>query len=234
MRNRIGNILWGLAFIVVGIGYGGNVLDLWDFELFFDGWWTLFIIVPSIIEIIKNGFKTVSVAALLIGCALLLTRQGIVDSELALGLVIPIVLVIIGIKMMLPKKEVPPTSGATYNDYKAAQGMGGKNKHKYSATFADSRYAVDSSEVFDGCSVNVWFGAFELDLRAARITENIAIDVSSNFGGVTIRLPQNVRAEVQGSPFLGGVNNSFYSNCEAGAPVVMVRAGVAFGNVDIK
>lgn len=236
MRNRIGNILWGLAFIAVGIGYGGNVLDLWSFELFFDGWWTLFIIVPSIIEIIKNGFKTVSVAGLLIGCLLLLICQDIVDSEIALGLVIPLVLVIIGIKIMLPKREVPQNNnGATYNDYKAAaQGMGGKNKHKYSATFADSRHAVDSSEVFDGCDVSAVFGNFELDLRAAKIVNNVVINVSSNFGNVTIRLPQNVRAQVESSPFVGGVNNNFYSNCEANAPVVNIRAGVAFGGVDIK
>ena len=46
MRQRVGNILFGLAFLVAGLGFGGQALGLWNFNLFFSGWWTLFLIVP--------------------------------------------------------------------------------------------------------------------------------------------------------------------------------------------
>ena len=40
------NILWGLVLIILGLIFGGNALGITDINLFFDGWWTLFIIVP--------------------------------------------------------------------------------------------------------------------------------------------------------------------------------------------
>ena len=36
----------GLLFILVGLLYAGSALDLFEFSIFFPGWWTLFIIVP--------------------------------------------------------------------------------------------------------------------------------------------------------------------------------------------
>ena len=46
MKNRK-DILWGLLLIVVGIIWGINSLGIVKIDIFFDGWWTLFIIVPS-------------------------------------------------------------------------------------------------------------------------------------------------------------------------------------------
>ena len=46
MKKTLTNFLWGLFFIIIGIGFLGEALNLWNFELFFPGWWTLFIIIP--------------------------------------------------------------------------------------------------------------------------------------------------------------------------------------------
>ena len=37
MRNRVGNLLWGLLLVAVGLGFAGNAFGLWNFELFFNG-----------------------------------------------------------------------------------------------------------------------------------------------------------------------------------------------------
>ena len=42
---------------MVGVIFGLNALGITDINVFFDGWWTLFIIIPSIIEIIKEPTK---------------------------------------------------------------------------------------------------------------------------------------------------------------------------------
>ena len=44
---KFSQILWGLAFIALGIILILNVTQVTDIDLFFDGWWTLFIIVPN-------------------------------------------------------------------------------------------------------------------------------------------------------------------------------------------
>ena len=40
-------IVWGIAIIALGVIFGGNALGLFELNVFFDGWWTLFIIIPS-------------------------------------------------------------------------------------------------------------------------------------------------------------------------------------------
>ena len=52
------NILWGLVLIVLGILLGGKALGLWNINVFFKGWWTLFIIVPSFIGLFDEDDKT--------------------------------------------------------------------------------------------------------------------------------------------------------------------------------
>ena len=48
--NKISSLLWGLVFIIVGVIFGLNALDITNINVFFDGWWTLFIIIPCFIE----------------------------------------------------------------------------------------------------------------------------------------------------------------------------------------
>ena len=48
------NLFWGVILIVIGILFLGRNMEWWDFSIFFRGWWTLFLIVPSIIALIKR------------------------------------------------------------------------------------------------------------------------------------------------------------------------------------
>ena len=50
--------MWGLCLVFLGIGLFGSFTGL--FTLFFKGWWTLFIIVPAIIDLFKKRNKTFS------------------------------------------------------------------------------------------------------------------------------------------------------------------------------
>ena len=48
------SMFWGILLIVVGILFLGRNMNWWDFSIFFDGWWTLFLIVPSIISLVRR------------------------------------------------------------------------------------------------------------------------------------------------------------------------------------
>ena len=56
MRNRE-NIVWGILLVVLGVIFGLNAMEVTHINIFFRGWWTLFIILPSITGIIKNPRK---------------------------------------------------------------------------------------------------------------------------------------------------------------------------------
>ena len=79
---KFGNVLWGIVLIVVGLIIGGNALGITNINIFFDGWWTLFIIVPCFIGLFKKKKKTGNVIGLLIGIALFLGCQDIINFDI--------------------------------------------------------------------------------------------------------------------------------------------------------
>ena len=75
-RNSTGIII-GLLFIVAGFGYAAKAMDwLPHFTIFFDGWWTLFIIIPSLFGLFReDDNKKGCVVGLIIGCLFLLSAK---------------------------------------------------------------------------------------------------------------------------------------------------------------
>ena len=55
---RVTKILWGVVLIAAGVIFALNALDITDIDVFFDGWWTLFIIVPCTVGIFTEREKT--------------------------------------------------------------------------------------------------------------------------------------------------------------------------------
>ena len=53
---KFGSLLWGLVFIAVGIIVGLNSFKVTNIDLFFNGWWTLFIIVPCFHDVLQTPF----------------------------------------------------------------------------------------------------------------------------------------------------------------------------------
>lgn len=47
----------GIVLIILGPIVGGNTLGITNINIFFDGWWTLFIIVPCFIAYLKIVIK---------------------------------------------------------------------------------------------------------------------------------------------------------------------------------
>ena len=99
MKN-FGNIMWGIVLILLGVIIGTNVLGLTDINIFFNGWWTLFIIIPCLVGLVKEREKTGSIIGILIGIILLLCCQKILDFETVWKLIIPAILIIIGISFI--------------------------------------------------------------------------------------------------------------------------------------
>ena len=99
------NIVWGLILIVIGLILGGNALGITRIDLFFDGWWTLFIIVPCLVRLFKDTNKTLDIIGLVIGTLLLLLEsQDIIRFNLFSKIWVPVMLLCTGVLMIY--KEV--------------------------------------------------------------------------------------------------------------------------------
>ena len=105
-NNSIGIVL-GLLFLVIGAGYLAEVLGFIDnFTIFFDGWWTLFIIIPCFCGLFgKGGGKIGNLIGIAIGLFLLLAAQGVLRGEKLWALLVAVICVLIGVNLIFPKKK---------------------------------------------------------------------------------------------------------------------------------
>ena len=153
---KFGNVLWGIVLIVIGLIIGGNALGITNINIFFDGWWTLFIIIPCFIGLFKDNEKTGNLIGLLIGVALLLACQDVLDFDLIWKLAFPAMLVAIGISIIF--KDV--LGGKVSNEIKKLnEKRSGENS--YCATFAGQNVNFDG-EKFTGADLTAVFGGVEI------------------------------------------------------------------------
>ena len=82
MKN-ISRILWGIVLVLIGGIFGLNELGITSINVFFNGWWTLFIIVPCFIGLLTQYEKKGNIIGLLVGIILLLCCNGLIDIYIA-------------------------------------------------------------------------------------------------------------------------------------------------------
>lgn len=239
MRNRIGNVLWGLFFIILGVGIGGRAFGYWDFHLFFAGWWTLFLIIPCTIDLLQKGIRTGSMIGLLTGVLLLAMCQGYLSMGELRRLLFPLIFIIVGCSILFHnifgyRKREKVCRKGIHRDFDGLELNTSGEVLDYCATFQGQTIKYDN-EVFYGAVLNSVFGGIELMLENAILTEDVKIVCSSVFGGITIHLPEGVNTKVKASRMFGGVNNRRKSCQEiAGAPTIYIEASCMFGGVEIR
>lgn len=221
------NILWGIAFIVVGLILAGNAIGITNIDIFFDGWWTLFIIVPCFIGLFNDSDKTGNVIGLVIGGALLLACQGLLNFEMVWKLVVPVALVIIGVSIIF-KDSIHGKINFEISKINKSQ----KDIPSYCATFSEQNANFENEE-FKGADLTAVFGGVKCDLRQAIINSDTVIKAESIFGGVEIYVPSNVKVKIKSTPIFGGVTDKSVHNQES-EHTIYINSTCIFGGVDIK
>ena len=225
---KFGNVLWGLVLIAIGLIIGGNALGITNINIFFDGWWTLFIIIPCFIGLFKDNEKTGNLIGLLIGIVLLLACQDILSFDLIWKLAFPTVLVIIGISIIF--KDV--IGGKVSSEIKKLnENRSGENG--YCATFSGQNVNFDG-EKFTGADLTAVFGGVKCDLRNAIIESDVVINASSTFGGIEIYVPSNVEVKIKSNSIFGGVSNKANTNPSENSHTIYINGAAVFGGVEVK
>ena len=225
---KFGNVLWGLLLIVIGCIFGLNALGITNIDIFFDGWWTLFIIVPCFIGLLKESEKTGNLIGLLIGIVLLLCCQGLFDFDMVWKLLFPAILVAVGISLVF--KDI---IGGKVNEEIKRLNKNKKGNNEYCATFAGQNIKFDGVE-FHGTDLTAVFGGVECDLRNSIINEDQVINASAIFGGIEIFVPSDVQVRIKSTPIFGGVDDKSSNMKKEGTHTIYVNAICVFGGVDIK
>lgn len=219
MKNKI----WGLVLIAIGLIFGLNALEITNIDIFFDGWWTLFIIVPCFIGLITEREKTGNLIGLLVGISLLLGCLDILEFETIGKLIFPVILVIIGLSILFKDtitREVTKEIDRL-NDKR-------EKENEYCSTFSSQTINIDDE--FKGCDLTTVFGGMKFDLSEAKINEDVVINATTVFGGITINAPKGAKIKVKSNSIFGGVTNKSTVN---DGNIVYVNCFCLFGGVEI-
>lgn len=128
------NILLGLLLVALGLIFGLNALGLTDIDVFFDGWWTLFIIVPCTVGLFRERDKTGNLIGLTIGVLLLLVCQDFLSFGTILKLIFPAILVIAGLSIIFKGALGDRAAHQFINAHKNDVGSG-----EYCSTFSGQK-----------------------------------------------------------------------------------------------
>ena len=225
---KLGNVLWGIVLIAIGLIVGANALGITNINIFFDGWWTLIIIIPCFIGLFTEKEKTGNIIGILIGVALLLACRDIINFNVIWKLLFPTILVAIGISMIFKD-----TINKNINKEIKKLNEKKTKENEYCATFSGQDLKFDG-EKFEGADMSAVFGGIKCDLTKAVIESDIVINASSIFGGIDIIVPDNVKVKVKSSSIFGGVSDKKRHSENAEANTIYINATCLFGGVDIK
>ena len=235
MKKDYSALIWGLVFVAVGIIFGGNALNIWDIDVFFPGWWTLFLIIPGLVSMVIYGFNWGSGVLVILGLILLFDALDIISSDIMWKLVFPLILVIIGISILTSffrsgtKKNIEDEEYTKSKSYK----YDSTQYPRYTAILGGGDYK-NNTEDLKGVVAEAILGGLEIDLRDAKITEDIVLELTAVLGGIDIYIPDDVRVEIiSGVPVLGGFEHKINRNALSG-PKVRIKYTAVLGGIEVK
>lgn len=225
---KANRIIWGVLLILAGGILALKSLNILNIDIFFDGWWTLFIIVPSIVGLINERDKTGSIIGIIVGIVLLLCARDILDFDMLWKLVFPAIVIIVGLKLVF---------GGVFNGKSdkimAEMKADGTNVVNGFAAFSGQDLYFNN-EVFNGAELNAVFGGVKCDLRGAIIEKDCVINASAIFGGIDILVPDYVNIKVRSNSIFGGVSDKKHTNSPNNTVTLYINGTGLFGGVEIK
>lgn len=217
----------GFLLIFIGLILGLNAFGITNINLFFSGWWTLFIIIPSLVGLINDKEKTSSLIFLIIGVWLFLAERDLIEYELLIKLLLPVILISIG--LLLVFKDVLSINGKEIKKINANN----KESNNYIAVFGSQDLKFEDEKV-ENLDLKSLFGGIKLDLRDAKIEKDIFINTLSVFGGIDIYVPDDVKVKVSSTPFFGGVEVKRKKQSSNKEITIYLNSICIFGGVDVK
>lgn len=223
---KISSIIWGIVLISAGAVFTLNALSITDIDIFFDGWWTLFIIVPCVVGLFTEHEKIGNIIGAAVGVFLLLCCRDIFSFSMLWKLLLPVIIIIIGLKMVLTGFY-----GNRANEIIAKIKQNGDETKGGCAIFSGCDLSYDG-EIFEGAELTAVFGGVKCDLRNAVIEKDCAVRATAVFGGIDILVPDNINVEVNSNCFFGGISNKKAAHKDS--PTIYISGTCVFGGAEIK
>lgn len=217
MKKDFSKYLWGILLILLGVVVVLKSFGIVNQSIFFTGWWTLFIIIPSLINLIFSHNKLADGSFLLVGVALFCAANDIIEYRNVLAIGICLALINAGISIMINRKKHPKITSSEHPD------------GNYVGVFAGCK---EKPNTFSGGNAVAVFGGVDLDLRDIDFTDDVYLTCVAVFGGIDIFINDNINVECSTINIMGGTENK--QERIEGNKTLFIDGVALFGGIDIK
>lgn len=218
------NVIIGLFLLVVGVLVGLETLNVGlqlDYSII---GWSFLSVLGLIMMINDKKVSTVPSVLIFIGLWNALNEVGIITGSI-FSLIWPIILIIVGANLVFGKNLFNKLPVNIQNN---------PSELVYNGIFSGVEERLSIKD-FKGLTANAIFGGVELDLRDVEITDNVQIDISALFGGVTIILPEKYNVIIGESIALfGGTDNKYKGLHDESKKAIYINCRAIFGGVELK
>lgn len=228
MNKKYSNILLGCCLVAIGIVMIGNYFNLFSINIFFNGWWTLFIIIPSIIGLFNKGDKTLNLLFLAIGILLLLNQYDIIPNDILFKVILAVAIIITGIKIIMHGVKSPKSNSE--NNIPNFP----NNQNEYDVIFGKQEKIYSKGEEFIGTNLKSIFGEVTLNIKDSSINKDVYINAKTRFGNCTIIAPVNVNIKIFSKNMFGKTINKKSDTFKNEFPTIYINSDVIFGEIKIK
>jgi hypothetical protein len=224
-------IIGGVALLLLGVGLLLEVTHVVDFS--FEGWWTAFIIIPCMINFFSSKNKTASLIGVGTGVLLLLATRGIIPWHEFWKYLVCVVFIVWGLMLIFGRRLSSACSSTnSIEELKQVDQDGRKIRH-INASFGKQTYDF-AGQRFEGAKVQTSFGFVGIDLRGADILDGSVIDVDCSFGGMEIRVGDDVMVKQTVEASFAGVDYKAHQFLSENAKTIYVKGRCSFGGIEIK
>ena len=96
VKKYLPSLLYASACLIIYAAINAAIDNQSEFTIFFDGWWTLFIAVPAVSDMISRGAKISNVVAFICGFVLFLALQDFSSQGAVWKIAFPVIVIVIG------------------------------------------------------------------------------------------------------------------------------------------
>lgn len=226
MKKNIHMLLWGIVLLIFGGAFLIGSLTGNSVSFFFDGWWTVFLIVPAIASMVQNRVDIGNTMILLLGVILLARAQGWIPA-ISWTLVIAIALVVLGIYFVIRALA----DGCSSRSHSWTQDV---ESHPSHTAVLSSRRIKSSPVRLTGANCTAVLGGITIDLSDCRVEEDITVFCNAVLGSVQVIAPKNVKVAYRNLPILGNISGKATGiSLEENAPTVTFDCTAVLGAVTV-
>lgn len=231
-NNASGQVMIGVAVIVVGVLFLLDNLGILEFDYAFQLWPAVFILagVLKFTQSRSNGGRIMGGTICLAGALLLLKGLGLV--YIGWGTLVPLIMIGMGLAVVFKSTQARRPAPHMLDKEAGLKDADHDSVINITALLGGIERRITTAN-FQGGEVTAIMGGCELDLRQAGMHDVAVLNVFAMWGGIEIKVPADWAVSLEGTPIMGAFSEKTITP-PAAAKRLIIRGYAVMGGVEVR